>query len=307
MPRGESQLGPLRVTWEVPDEMPEAAGGLEHLAPGADLAPAVRWEIELGAPGPLPDAHDAFFGDVRVQLGADAVRVVSPDADLRVDGGGVRGRVRARASLPASIALHALAAHAGLTHLHAAVVQLGDLTILAPGGSGAGKTRLALAVAGAGGELLTDDVVYVDGSGIAEPVRRPPHVTEDTRARFALRALGPVKDGLLPKQRVPAPRGGPAPRARIDRLVFPEIARVGVTRVAPIDDVDVFRGLLASSAFAMLEGAPGRESMLDTLAALAELPAARLLAGPDARATPAVLVDTLRRWLADPALTRARR
>lgn len=298
MLRGEAQLDDLVVTWAVPISRPEAAGGLEYLpsCDGERVSRTVEFVVEEGTTTPDDGRYDAFFGDVRVRIARDRVTVYGDGARFEVSARGVLGTVGARATLAATVAVHALAAHHALVHVHAAVFRLGERTFLAPGGSGSGKTSLALAMARAGGELLTDDLTYVAPDGRAWPVRRPPHVTSTTLAAHGdLEVLGPVRDGLLPKTLVRAPTPGPASPSLVDFVVVPVIDS-GPTRIEPLDGGAVFPILLASSAFAMLDASPERDAQLDTLARLAELPAARLLAGPDALAEPRRLADVVRRW-----------
>lgn len=298
MSRGEARLGPLSVAWEVPDDLPDATGGLEHLPSIAGASIRATWLVRGSAPGPPPDHYAAFYGAARLALGPDAVRVWSPAGDFVVRSNEVSGGASGPCSVAASLALHALAAGAGLAHVHAALVRLGGRIVLAPGGSGAGKTSMALAVGRHGGELLADDAVYVESDGTAWPIRRDPRVTATTLAAHAgVSVLGTVDDGVLPKLRVRAPTAGPAMPAAIDAIVIPTIEPSGPTRVERIDAAAVFPVLLGSSALAVVEGTPRREGMIDLLAALAAIPAARLLAGPDALADPARIPRAIEAWL----------
>lgn len=296
MPAGSARLGPARIAWSVPDAHPEASGGLAFLADAA--APVgVSWRVVEGEPDALPGAHDAFLGDVRIRVAPGCVRIVGPEASFVVSPTSVEGRVRDRSSLAATTALHALAAFHGLVHVHAAVITLDGRTWLAPGGSGAGKTSLALGIARAGGELGTDDVAYVDPEGVVWPLRRPPHVLADTQARYAeLSVLGPVQDGALDKKRIESPSAGPARPSPVDAVLFPCIEPTSTTHLDPIEPSQAFALLVGSSAFAMIEGSPERDRQLDTLARLAERPIACLVAGRDALEQPRVLADVVRGW-----------
>lgn len=298
MPRGEASLGPLAVAWEVPDAFPDAAGGLQYLAERGGTR--ATWSVREGQPGAAPSRFDAFYGPVKVDFThPSGVRVWSPGAELLVREGCVEGVASGHTALPATIALHALAAHAGLAHLHAALVSIDGWNVLAPGGSGAGKTSFALAIGRHGGELLSDDLVYVDGELVAWPVRRPAHVTSTTLAAHAeLSVLGPVVEGVLEKVRVQLPIRGPAALVLVDAILVPSLDPVGPTRVTPIHGVDAFPVLVGSSALAVVEGSPRREAILDLLATLAERPAARLVAGRDALEDPSVISTEVRRWLA---------
>lgn len=295
--RGEARLGPVCVDWAVPDGLLEAAGGLDALAADPGGLP-VTWRVERGPSAPRPARHDAFYGPSLVVAHAAEIRVWSPRADLRTTAGGVSGYASEPCALEASLALHALAAHAGLAHVHAALVRLDGRTILAPGGTGAGKTSTALAVGRHGGELLADDAVYVDSDGVAWPVRRPPHVTDTTlRAHPGIEVLGPVRDGALAKNRIRAPIAEPAAPRSIDAIILPSIDPLGFTRVERVEPAVVFPALVGTSALLPLDGLPRREELLDILATLAAVPAARLLAGPDALLDPARIPAVLSAWL----------
>ena len=84
---------------------------------------------------------------------------------------------------------------------------------------------------------------------------------------------------------------------RVDAILFPSLEEAAATRVTPIEGVEAFPRMIASSAIAIVEKSPRRDEMLDTLAALAERPAARLIAGRDALHDPRVLAAEVRRWL----------
>ncbi|WP_236605474.1 hypothetical protein [Sandaracinus amylolyticus] len=291
----------MSVAWDVPDEPAGASGGLEHLgaAVGREGIAVYPWVVERGAIPRAPARYAAFYGPARLVLEPDAVIVWSPHAELRVTPHGLQGRVDGPSGLPAAIALHVVAAHAGLVHTHAAVVHLDGATVLLPGGSGSGKTSAALAVARGGGVLACDDAAYVDAHRVAWPIRRPPHVSDETRAAHPdLEALGPVLDGSVAKTRVRAPSPGPASPSRVDAIVIPSIERGARTRVEPVEPAAVFATLLGSSALAVVPGTPHRDAMIDILADLATLPAARLVAGPDALEDPLVVPQLLRAWLA---------
>ncbi|AKF06980.1 hypothetical protein [Sandaracinus amylolyticus] len=302
MSRGEARLGALSVAWDVPDALPGATGGLEHLpaTTRSDDVATFPWIVDRGPVGIAPERYAAFYGPVRLVFEPfDAVRVWSPSADLRVTPKGLRGRAEGPCALAASIALHVVAAHGGLAHAHAAVVCLDGATLLMPGGSGSGKTSAALAVARGGGVLVCDDAAYVDVDRVVWPVRRPPHVSDTTLAAHPdLDVLGAVFDGSVSKFRARLPDPRDAPPARIDAVVLPTIDRGARTSIEPVEAAAVFATLLGSSALAVVPGAPHRDAMIDILADLAAVPAARLVAGPDALLDPLVIARALRAWLA---------
>ena len=299
MTHGEAALGALVVRWQVPDAFPDAAGGLQYLAAQrGDAAQRVTWRIDVGSPGPAPTRYDAFFGAVRLVLDGARVRLWAPHGELEIGPQSMRGVVDGPSARLAAGGPPAPAAHAGLAHQHAAVVRLDGRTLVLPGGSGSGKTSAALAIARAGGELLTDDVAYVGADHVVWPVRRPPHVAQPTLdAHAGLDVLGPVLDGVLPKLRVRVPHEGPAAPAPIDAIVLPQLDASARTHVERVEPVGVFPVLLGCSALAVVPGTPHREAMIDVLASLAELPAVRLLAGPDALADPSAIARVLREWL----------
>lgn len=255
---------------------------------------AVRWTVRGGEPGPAPSRYDAFFGQVRLAIQKGSSRVWSPSAELEITANEVCGVASGPCALPAAIALHVLAAYAGLAHLHAAVVRVAGTVLIAPGGSGSGKTSLALSV----GELLTDDQSYLDDALTVWPVRRPPHAAQATaRAHRDLEILGPVIEGALPKVRLAARERGPAAPARIDAIVVPTIDAGARTRIEPIEAAAVFPVLIGASALAPIERSPHRERILDRLARLAELPASRLIAGPDALEEPDRIARAIEEWI----------
>ncbi len=301
---GEARLGGARIRWSVPEGAPGAAGGLEHLGHPADEARGslvgveVEWSVREASPEPSSNAaHHAFFGEVRLRVAADAAatRVWSPAATFDVSANRVLGVVHGpaeRVALPASIALHVLAAHHGLAHLHAAVVSFRGRTLVLPGGTGSGQTSAALAFRAAGAEVRSDDACYVDPDGEVWPLTRPLHVAERTlRAHPRLEVVGHVFEGT-PKAQVAGavPSRGPTP---IDALVFPTLRSGGSTRVEPMDGASAWTALLGSSALAVLPRSPCHAARLELLARLAARPAFRLVAGEDALEDPRVIPAAL--------------
>jgi hypothetical protein len=145
-----------------------------------------------------------------------------------------------------------------------------------------------------------DDAVYVEaasGSGEqAWPIPRPAHVATATMAAHpGLVAVGHVDEGgrksIVPL--VGAQHTGPLP---VRALLFPSIAaESGITQIEP---ADVFSMLLGSSGLAMLERAPRRDALLDVLASLGEVRAARWSLGRDALSDPARAGAAALEWLA---------
>ena len=304
MRSGDARLGGARVRWSVPEGAPGAAGGLEHLghpaveAHAALVGDEVEWSVVEGSPEtPSNAAHDAFFGEVRLRCATDAAatRVWSSAATFDVRAERVLGVVHGpaeRVALPASIALHVLAAHHGLAHLHAAVVSFRGRTVVLPGGTGSGKTSAVLAFRASGSEVRSDDACYVDLDGEVWPLPRPLHVAARTlRAHPRLEVVGHVYEGTTKAQVAGAvPARGPTP---IDALVFPTLRSGGSTRVEPMDGASAWTALLGSSALAVLPRSPGHAARLALLARLASRPAFRLEAGEDALEDPRLIPAAL--------------
>jgi len=81
-------------------------------------------------------------------------------------------RTDAFVALEHAVTLALLESCRHLTHLHAAGAVVGGGAVIALGGSGAGKSSLALAWTLAGHPALGDDIVLLDGGGLVRPFPR---------------------------------------------------------------------------------------------------------------------------------------
>ena len=70
--------------------------------------------------------------------------------------------------------------------LHAGAVRFGDRVVLLPGASGAGKSTASVQLALAGGEMLTDELVWLGGVSQIEGLLRPVGLKRPVDARVAL-------------------------------------------------------------------------------------------------------------------------
>ncbi|MCC6214048.1 MAG: hypothetical protein IT376_04220 [Polyangiaceae bacterium] len=193
----------------------------------------------------------------------------------------------------------------GVFHLHAACLQAGRGTVvLVPGGSGAGKTTLALALRAAGLTLASDDATFVsrrEGSLRVSGWPRAPHLGAATWGAFrhTLAPLGDVQDGPRPKRAVafPGPALGALAPARV-ALLFPTLAE-GQTSARVCSAEDTLLALLEPSALVALPGDP--EASRAHLALLGHLAATarshRVAVGRDLLAGPAAAGARLLRQL----------
>lgn len=214
----------------------------------------------------------ALGGAVRIADGASAVEI---SADGRRLTGAVHAppggeRVFDHVLLAVALAV-ALRSHR-LYHLHAATLRApGGATVLVPGGGGAGKTTLTLALAARGFAPVGDDLCFLRREGDAPvlvPVPRAFHVAERTARAFP--ELAPLLGGAVPsgkreldpRRAFPGPRPAalPAPAA----VLFPRVA-AGETAVAPRAPEAAFEALLESSALVVVDGLPGAREHLALL------------------------------------------
>jgi hypothetical protein len=148
------------------------------------------------------EAVDEFFvdygGAVRVRGRGAARRVeiaITDDAD------GVSLTVNPFFTIP----LLELAKRAGLYAVHGACVADDDRALLVAGGSGAGKTTLAIALARHGLTFVADDIVFLagDADGTVHALPDEVDVTDETARMF--RELQCVVDDPLPPGRAKHP------------------------------------------------------------------------------------------------------
>lgn len=200
-----------------------------------------------------------------------------------------------------TIALMELAKRHGLYPLHAAGLCLGGQALVLPGTSGAGKTTLVLALLRAGFDLLADDVLFIDArdgrlqalgfpdvAGITDQTASlfpevQPHLARAAPARRPKRLLYPeeVYGSAIGRAGTPA------------ALVFPRVAGVDTSALAPVDRGEAFAELIAH----LLPTEPrSSQAHLDVLARLArECPCYRLETGRDFERLASLLRSLLRR------------
>ena len=121
----------------------------------------------------------------------------------------------------------ALSGATGIVDFHAAVVTRAEVVIALPGGPGAGKTSLALAMLQRGWRLMCDDIAPLRVTGEVSPYPRP----------FGIRNVGDAWERLSrlwpPPPWMPSPRGPFLVPAKVfelaverdrapTRLMFPE-------------------------------------------------------------------------------------
>jgi len=234
---------------------------------------ARRLQFFAGAPAVRPEA--------RFELQATEAHVVSPPAvttrtvyepetgevlydegedELYVDYGQVRalcrlGRGEVLVSVLEPVAEAAWAATRPLFTLpllellkrrsvysvHAAGVSSGQHAVVIPGGSGAGKTTLALALVRGGFDFLGDDMLFLSRDGGGPLLLAFPDELDvsETTASFFPDVVGALRRERLPgavKRQLPANRlpGEVAERARPAVLLFPRIEAGGRSRVEPL-------------------------------------------------------------------------
>jgi hypothetical protein len=274
-----------------------AAGIRARLAglPQGDGAPDVLFEITAGCSGhpfgPPAGARPVYDPPLGEVVYDDAL-------DLLYIGYGPRlavlcepGRGRTRASLNAvdemeeedlwalshplfTLPLVETLKRRGLYGLHAGGVCRDGRALLLPGTSGSGKTTLALALARAGLGFLGDDTLFLqpglEGEGI-EVLAFPDELdlTDETVAFFP--ELRPLLETERPegwRKRPLAPeRAGVVWRAEPALLVFPRVAGVPESALAPMDRGEA---LLELAPNVLLTDPRSSQTHLDALAALVE-------------------------------------
>ena len=157
----------------------------------------------------------------------------------------------------------------GLEVLHASSVRLGGRTLAFMGGSGAGKSSLAVQLMLAGGELVSDDVLTLEGGALAHPgpavmgvrhseVERMP---ADVLARLGQELARNEKEVLFAVDRAP----GPSP---VDALYF--ISRDSRAEELLIEERRDPALLLGCTFNAVLKERDRLERMLDVCLAITQ-------------------------------------
>ena len=170
----------------------------------------------------------------------------------------------------------------GLFHLRAAVVRDPDERgWLVAGPPGTGKSTATLALASTGWHFAADDAAYVAGPAnaiVAHGWAAPLRITARTAHAFGLERRAPhteiraepVLDIALAGRRLDA--------IRVHRLLFAELGPA--TRIEPLGAGDALRRLAASSPWIGCLPLYARR-YIDQLAAIAALPAAVVVLGPE--------------------------
>lgn len=170
----------------------------------------------------------------------------------------------------------------GLFHVRAAALEddEGQGWLLA-GEPGCGKSTSTLALATAGWRFAADDAVYVargEGSTVAHGWASPLRITARTAHQFGLERESPmneIKSGAVLDVGLAARR---TDSVRVRRLLFPEFG--AATLLQPMSPAEAFRRLAADAPWtACLPGHARRWT--EELRALASIPAATLVLGPE--------------------------
>lgn len=206
---------------------------------------------------------------------------------------------------------HALAGR-GVLVLHAAAVQVDDLSMLILGDSGSGKSTLCAAVLHAGGRVLSDDLIAA-GCPTAgapadprlRPMRRDLYVTRGTRPVLPPHLRGLLRGGRL-QDKLYLPRAAAA-AAFCDELgvdcilaLSPPAPRRDRTRLRPASQAEALAALINASAHLHSSLSGLRHLLLPAAAALAGgAPAFAVSIGSGLLETPAAEVAALRAALTD--------
>ena len=205
----QRRLAPLGVPTSIIADHPvlletAAAAYAEWTVDDPAVAPAIEIRLRL-AETPTARVSDGIRVEgSRLTLGGG----VAGEADARTG----RGRcnvpprllhdVRAMASEVVDPILLFLLARMGRPPLHAAGIVIGETAVLLAGASGAGKSTLALAAAGQGLAVLSDDIVYVqlDPRLRVWGFGRPVHVFPDEAPQgdHAIRVQGGKRKTAVP-------------------------------------------------------------------------------------------------------------
>jgi hypothetical protein len=179
--------------------------------------------------------------------------------------------------------------------LHAAAVCVGDRTLVLPGGSGAGKTTLILALLRAGFDLMADDMVFFFAGDEGMRVLGFPDtagLTGETLTLFpeAETHLCLEEPARLRKQLV-RPENVYASTVRMTgrpiAVVFPRVAHADTSVLVPLGQDEAFHVLLGQLRPTEVRSSQGH---LDCLARLATLcPSYRLETGRDLDAVSSLL------------------
>ncbi|GAB5378282.1 MAG: hypothetical protein AcusKO_47440 [Acuticoccus sp.] len=202
------------------------------------------------------------FGAVMGHLVSDAAADIDVAVVEHGDGYAIviDGKVAETCSHPSQVASQAKAAvcHAAINRtgfdgcLHAATVRIGCTTVLVPAESGSGKSCLSLALAGAGCELMSDDLTLLSLDG--PTVRGVPTASCVKSEAWALVSADHPGLRSAPTHRradgkrvryLPVARPD-APPSAVGLIVFPRFRRGAAAGVTPLGPEDVLRRILTN-------------------------------------------------------------
>ena len=225
---------------------PAAPDGAADLAMRAAPGPGAGGGGPGRAPGLLPREGPRLRARGRESRSATAPprspsRRTAPGVDGRVHAASLADGGHAFAQVTLLLAFVVALRRHGLFHAHAAALVAPDGTrLLLPGGGGAGKTTLALALLELGCEWLGDDAVFL-AAGARRPevlaFPRPFHVAE--RSARAFPRTAPHLGAATPNGKRWVDPASAYPRrqrhsmAAPDVLLFPEVSGAPVTSVEP--------------------------------------------------------------------------
>jgi len=280
------------VEVEVRSNRPEllelVARRLRYFARPAVARPAARFELRAverhvveRPEGPLRSVYEPETGEVVYHEGRD---------ELYIDYGRVRARCRF-AEGDVLVSVHEPAAESAwaatrplvtlpllevlkrhdLYGVHAAGLVTGSRGVALPGGSGSGKTTVALALAQGGFGFLGDDMLFLSANGDTQLLLAFPDELDltDSTAAFFPGVEGDLQDELgTAKRQLAAERSGGelVARAHPSLLLFPRIGSGAQTSVEPCTADEALRELVPN---VLLTEPASSQRHLDALGRLA--------------------------------------
>ena len=160
-----------------------------------------------------------------------------------------------------------LSVESTLAHLHCAGVVSDGSATLAVGGSGAGKSTVALAWLLAGRPILGDDIVFLDSSGVASPFYKPVKAPVARALEFGLQAADTPywhedAEELWIK---PEDYGGWAEPTTVGAIAFLDRTPGQETQIDPISPAECAAGLVGQ----FMTSGPRPSRCIDSILALA--------------------------------------
>ena len=184
---------------------------------------------------------------------------------------------------------------AGAFYIHAGCVCAGDRCVLLCGGSGHGKSTLTYALARSRFSYLSDDAVFIQGSGERiEIFSFPEKIKLDGASRSFFPELGRL-EGSSGKVEIPSRLTGIkdiSVRGEPYALIFVEIAEGTASRLAPVEKSDALLRLIRQSVSITSKKSMGAQ--LDLLKRLVETSKCyEMKAGRDLDRAPALVEKVL--------------